>query len=246
MHAWRELGADARLAIRQLVHRPGYASLAILTLALGLGATVVLGSVVRAVLLRPLPVTDERAVRVFWSDYNWRGVEFDYLTERTRAFSALAAYSDELTALRTGDGSTVITATVASAGLFDVLGASPLLGRTFRPGEDRPGHEPVVVLSYRLWQDQFAGDPSIVGRRVVLDGAATTVIGVMPASFWFPTPDYRLWRPLDLDPSSGMYQGNGWLVLLGRVRPGVTEAQLTDDVSAMAAALGERFEYPAA
>ncbi len=238
--------SDVRHALRQLARRPGYASLAILTLALGLGATVALGSVVRSVMLRPLPVADEGGVRVFWSDYNWRGVEFDFLASRTRAFSRLAAYSNEVSALRTPDGSRLLPTAVVSAGLLDLLGTPPLLGRTFREGEDRPGREAVVVLSYRLWQDTFDGAPDIVGRRVVLNGVPTTVIGVMPASFWFPSPEFGLWQPLNLDPASGQYQGNGWLVLLGRLRAGLSEQQVDGDVASMAAALGERFEYPAA
>jgi len=241
-----DLAADVRHAVRQLRRHPGYSGLGILTLALGLGATVALGSVVRTVLLRPLPVADEAAVRVFWSDYNWRGVEYDYLAERTTTFSGLAAYSSELTSLRTETGSTSLATSVTSANLFDVLGAAPLLGRTFAAGEDRPGTEPVTVLSYGLWQEQFGSDPGIVGRRVTLDGRPVTVIGVMPRDFWFPSPEYRLWRPLNLDPATALYQGNGWLVLLGRLKAGTTPAQVDAEVDRMAAALGERFEYPAA
>lgn len=241
-----DAAADVRHALRQLRRRPGYSGLGILTLALGLGATVALGSVVRAVLLRPLPVADEAAVKVFWSDYNWRGVEYDFLAERRGAFAQLAAYSSVLTSLRTETGGIALATAVVSANLFDLLGTAPLLGRTFAPGEDRPGREPVVVLSHGLWQEQFGGDPAIVGRRVTLDGSPVTVIGVMPPEFWFPSPEYRLWRPLMLDPATGPYHTNGWLVLLGRLGAGVTAAQLDAEIVGLAAALGERFVYPAA
>lgn len=238
--------ADLGHAFRQLRRRPGYSALGIGTLALGLGATVALGSVVRSVLLRPLPVAEEAQVQVFWSSYNWRGVEFDFLAERIQAFSSLAAFSNSLASLRTDAGNAVVQTGVVSAGLFDLLGTAPFLGRTFVSGEDRPGSEPVTVLSYGLWQERFAGDPTIVGQRITLDGAPTTVIGVMPRGFWFPTPEDRLWTPLNLDPASGNYQGNGWLVLLGRLKAGISPARMQEDLVAMARDLGDRFEYPAA
>ncbi|MBX3147240.1 MAG: ABC transporter permease [Gemmatimonadales bacterium] len=242
----RDLGTDVRQALRQFRRRPAYSVLGVLTLALGIGATVGLFGVVRAVLLRPLPVADESALRVLWMDTSWRGVEFDFLQERTSAFSRLAAYGSDGTTLRTEAGSTVLLAGAVSAELFDVLGSAPALGRTFRAGEDRPGAERGVVLSHRLWQRQFGADPAILGRAIVLDGRSTTVIGVMPRDFYFPTPEYDLWSPLDLDPASGRYQGNGWLVILGRLRPGTTPAQEQHELATFTQALGERFTYPAA
>ncbi len=242
----RDFGADLRHAFRQFKRKPGFSALGILTLALGLGATVGLTGVVRSILIRPLPVTEESRIRVFWAPFEWRGVEFDYLRERVRAFSALAAYSSDATTLRTDAASSVLLMGVTSAELFDVLGAKALMGRTFRSGEDRPGAGPVAVLSYGMWQQELGGDQAIVGKRIVLDGSPTTVIGVMPRGFFFPTPEYRLWRPLDLNPASGQYQGNGWLVLLGRVKPGIADAGVSDDIQALARSLKERFTYPAA
>jgi putative ABC transport system permease protein len=104
----------------------------------------------------------------------------------------------------------------------------------------------VTVLSYGMWQQELGGDKAIVGKRIVLDGRPTTVVGVMPRGFFFPTPEYRLWKPLDLDPASGQYQGNGWLALLGRAKAGMSEAAIADDIQALARSLGERFTYPAA
>lgn len=242
----RDGATDVRHALRQFRRRPAYSALGILTLALGLGATLGLFGVVRSVLLRPLPIADEAGLRVFWNDYDWRGVEFDFLQERTRAFSRLAAYSADGASFRGEAGTSVILNGVASAEFFDVLGARPLMGRTFRAGEDRPGAEPVAVLSYGMWQQELGADPAVIGRRIVLDGRPVTVIGVMPRGFFFPTPEFRLWTPLPLDPATGSYHGNGWLVLMGRVRPGTAPNQVDDDVAAMARALGERFTYPAA
>jgi hypothetical protein len=102
------------------------------------------------------------------------------------------------------------------------------------------------VLSYGVWQQELGGDPAIVGKRIVLDGTPTTVIGVMPRGFFFPSPEYRLWKPLDLDPASGMYQGTGWLVLVARTKPGLDDAAVQSEVNRLALALGEQFTYPAA
>src|ERR1043165_7683607 len=178
----RDALGDVRHAVRQLRRRPGFTFLAVATLALGLGATVALFSVVRGLLLRPLPVAREAGLQVFWSDWDGRGSEFDFVKERARVFSGLAAYTAEGLAYRTDAGSTVVLTGVPSAGLFDVIGARPLLGRTFAPGEDRPGAEPVVVLSWAMWRQELGGDPGVLGRRIILDGTPTTVIGVMPRS----------------------------------------------------------------
>jgi predicted permease len=242
----RDLGGDFRYANRQMLKNPAFAALAALTLALGIGGTVALGSVAHGLLIRPLPVHDEDRLVTFWSDYNWRGVEFDYVRERAQAYQGLAAWSNQSYTLRTADGSSWISATVASAELFDVLGVRPLLGRTFLEGDDRPGAEPVIVLSHGLWQQEFGADPGIVGQRVSLDGEPTTVVGVMPDGFYFPAPAMRAWTPLNLDPDDRGYQGNGWLVLTGRLAPGVSESQLQDDLASLAAQLGERFTYPEA
>lgn len=242
--ALQDLGADLRFASRQLRKHFAFSLLAALTLALGIGGTVAIFSVVDGLLLRPLPVRDEGALSVFWMDYNWRGAEYDFVRERTRAFPGLAAFSNEGYTLRGDERSSLIVATVASANLFDVLGAQPLLGRTFREGEDRPGAEPVVVLSWGTWQTELGGDRDVVGRRVELNGRPTTVIGVMPRDFYFPTPDMDAWVPLDLDPDDPAYQGNGWLVLIGRQGPGVTPARVDQDLTSLARALGERFDYP--
>jgi putative ABC transport system permease protein len=241
----RDLLTDIRHAVRQFLRRPGFSLLAIVTLALGLGATVALFSVVRGLLLRPLPVTDEEGIQVFWSDWDWRGSELDFVRERMRAFSGLAAWSAEgLTYRADGGASSLAMTGVVSADLFDVIGARPLMGRTFVPGEDRPGAEPVAVLSWGMWQQELGGDSAVLGRRVLLGGVPTTVIGVMPRGFYFPTPEYRLWRPLLLDPDSPVYRGRGWLVLAGRVKPGHTVEQANADVRAFAPSLKEQFDYP--
>ncbi len=237
---------DLRVALRQLWRRPAYTLLGVVTLALGVGATVALSSVAIGLLVRPLPVADEAGLQVFWSDFNWRGVEFDFVKERQRAFSGLAAYSNEGYTLRVAEQSSTVLATVASAELFDVLGVAPLVGRGFQPGDDRPGAAPITVVSHGFWQQELGGDPAVIGRRLEIDGAPVEVVGVMPRGFYFPSPVFRIWRPLPLDPSTDHYQGNGWLVLVGRERPGLTRGELDADVQSIARALGGRFTYPEA
>ena len=240
----RDALSDARLALRQFARRPGFTLLAVATLALGVGATVALFSVVRGLLLRPLPYEQEAQLHEFYSSYNWTGVEYDFIRERIKAFESLATYSAEGVTLTNEGGSVLLLSGVVSANIFDLLGVRPLMGRTFTPGEDRPGAEPVVVLGWGTWQQEFGGDPDILGKRIVLAGVTTTVIGVMPRGFYFPSPDFRIWQPLDLDPASGRYNNNGWLVLVGRARAGMSAARLHDEVQSIARDLGQRFPYP--
>ncbi len=244
--AAQDLKADLLFGWRQLRKNPAFTAVAALTLALGIGGTVALFSAVHGLMLRPLPFADEDRLVYFWSGGNWRGIEFDFVTEHVQAYDQLAAYSSAAEPFRNEDATSLLELSLTSAELFDVLGARPLLGRTFEPGEDRPGAEPVIVLSYGLWQQELGGDPGVVGQRITLGGVPTTVIGVMPEGFYFPTPQHRAWRPLVLDPATRNYQGNGYLRLIGRVKASVSPAQLEQDVGALATALGERFTYPEA
>ena len=244
--AFTDFGSDVRFAVRQLRKNPSFSLLSVLTLALGIGGTVALTSVVHGVLVRPLPIADDAEVVTWWSPYNWRGAEFDYVRDVTQAYSGLAAYSNNAYTLRGDDGATMMLATVASAELFDVLGVRPMIGRAFQAGDDRPGAEPVIVLSHPLWMQQFGGDPDIPGRRVDVGGTMRTVVGVMPEGFYFPTPEFDAFVPLDLDPNDSAYAGNGWLIIVGRLLPGLSEAQIETDLQRITTALDEEYDYPAA
>ena len=234
-----------RFAFRQWGKNPAFALLAAITLALGIGGTVGLFSVVHGLLIRPLPIVDEERVVAFWSEYNWRGEEYDLVKEVAPGFETVAAFSNEGYTLRSEQGGSLVLATVASAELWDVLGTPPMMGRTFVAGEDRPGSEAVTVLTHGLWQREFGADPEIVGSRIDLDGVPHTVIGVMPEGFYFPSPEMELFVPLDLDPADPGYAGNGWLVLAGRMAPGVRIDGLADDLAAITRVLDERYDYPA-
>jgi putative ABC transport system permease protein len=245
-----EFLADVRHATRQMRRRPIFSGIAVLTLGLGIGATVALFSVVSGLLLRPLPYPAEERVHVFWMDYDWRGVEYDFVRERSGVFESVAAFSTNgdpyRPSTRAAGGSLMLGFVVATSTLFDVLGARPLLGRTFSAAEDRPGAAPVIVISYGMWQQDLGGDPNVIGHQILLGGRATTVVGVMPKGFYFPTPEFRAWRPLQLDPGTPFYENVGYLTLVGRARAGAS-AQLTGrDIQRIARSLGERFTYVAA
>jgi putative ABC transport system permease protein len=240
----RDLASDVRHAFRQFRRRPAFTIAGTLTLAIGIGATVSLFSVVRGTLLRPLPVANERDLHVFWQEYSWRGIELDFLKSRLTAFDGIAAFTTNGYTLGLGDETVAALASVVSAEIFDVLGVTPALGRTLATGDDRAGAEPRVVLSWKLWQRRFGGDSSIVGRRLTIDGAPVTVVGVMPRGFYFPTPEIEMWRPLDLNPATPTYANMGWLVLIGRAKNGATTADVNANIKSMAAALSAEYNYP--
>ncbi len=236
---------DLRYAVRRLRSRPAYTLLAVLTLALGVGGTAAIFSIVRGLLLEPLPFTREEEVAVFWNPFDWTEAELLHLRPDFPGFRRVAAYRSEDVTLESGDGpARLLPGISASAELFEVLEVRPELGRVFQPGDDRLGGDPVAVLSHGLWQE-LGGDASgvsILGRRVQLDGIARTVVGVMPRGFWFPDPSVRLWLPEQLDPENQ----SGNYALVGRVAPGQSmEGEgMASALARITKRLGERFDYP--
>jgi putative ABC transport system permease protein len=234
---------DLRYAVRRLKSRPTYALLAVLTLALGVGGTAAAFGLVRGLLLNPLPYPAEERLGLFWASGGWSEREFLYLSPDWAGFSAVAAYQPRELPLRRGPESSpeLVTALATTAGLFDVLGVRPALGRGFEPNEDRPGAAPAVVVSHALFE-RLGGQPSVVGSTVELDGKTHTVVGVMPQGFWFPDPTVRAWvaEPLNEEDGSGNY------ALVGRRAPGTDGPALQLALERLASRLGERFKYPAA
>ncbi len=240
----QEVRGDARFAVRQMLRRPSSALLAAMVLGLGIGGTVALWSAVHGLLLRPLPYAAEERLLVFWSDGDWFEVEYDHVREHARAYDEIAAFTWTSSSLRLDEGTTLLEEGLVTGNLFDAIGAEPFLGRGLEPADGRPGAEKVVVLGYGFWSQEMGGDPEVLGQRLSLGGEPVTVVGVMPKGFFFPFPQVRAWRPLQIDPASGHYASNGYLALLGKVKEGVSAEQLEDDVASVAAALGERFDYP--
>jgi predicted permease len=235
------LKADARYSARRLWARPGYALLAVLTLALGVGGTASVYGVARGLLFEPLPYAHEREVGVFWKKTDWTHEEFLHIRAQVPGFREVALYRQRDVILRDGDQpARLVAALSASAELFDVLGARPMIGRGFRAGDDVQNAEPVAVLSFGLWVD-LGGDPAIIGRHVPIDAIPRTVVGVMPRGFWFPDPSVRIWTPEPLTPTSRSWNST----LLGRVAPDQDVRAMEGPVAQLTAMLDERFDYPA-
>jgi predicted permease len=235
-----ELRQDVRFAFRQLRRSPAFTAIAILTLALGVGANTAIFSVVRGVLLRELPYTEaDRLLRLF-STMNGRQTsvspaDFTDWRRDSKTFSALAA-SYESTVNLTGSGAAErFTQARVTANLFGVLGVRPVLGRTFVAGEDAEDAPRVVVLSDGLWRSRFGADPDIVGRSLTLDGFPTVVIGVAPASMRYPVP-VDMWLTTrfaqsDLAESS---RGARWIDVIGRLAPGASAEQAKGELATIA------------
>ena len=188
------LQQDVRFSLRTLASNPVFTAVAILTLAIGIGANTAIFSLVDGILFRPLAFpAPERLVSV---TATYPKGAFAALRERTRTLDVAAYTADQAFSL-TGSGEAVrLTGVAVSAELFDILGVRAATGRVFRTGEDLAGQDQVVVLSHALWQQRFGSDPSIVGRSITLDDTRRIVVGVMPAEFRFPTHATALWVPI--------------------------------------------------
>ncbi len=239
---------DLQYAVRQLRRSPGFAFTAMLTLALGIGATTAVFSVIDAVLLRPLPFPDpDRIVAVethATSGYTQPASYVGYRDERAQlsSFSAFAAYDTGSINFESPRGPVALHAVRGSDNFFDVFGMRPLLGRTYRSGEEQPGNNNVALLSHEVWQHEFSGDPAVVGKAARLDGVPYTIIGVMPADFAFPLGTRNaIYTPLHVPPTEATQRGSHWLPTLGRLRPGVTRQQAQADFSRVLATLGKAY-----
>jgi putative ABC transport system permease protein len=188
-----------------MLKKPGFILIAVITLALGIGANTAIFSVVYAVLLRPLHYPQPEQLITVWSaerdgrTWGLTAPEFFDLRERNQVCEEMAAYQTGAVNLVGGDEPERVAAASVSAGLFPLLGVQPLTGRVFLPEEDQPGQDRVVALSYDLWQRRFGAEPRLLGQQVNLDGLSRTVIGIMPRGFQFPNPEVGLWIPLALE-----------------------------------------------
>lgn len=232
---------DLKYSARRLATRPAYVWLAVLTLALGAGGTAAVVSVIRPLLLEPLPYAREADLGVLWMEGDWTEQEFLHLRPEFQGFQGVAAYMEIENTLETpGEPLRLLRAVASSAELFQVLGAGARLGRTFQQGDDLQGSEPVVVLSHAMWRD-LGADPSVLGRTLQIGGVARTVVGVMPQSFWFPDPTVQVWLAQPLDPENRV----GNYTLLGRVGPGASMDRMDGPLGAIVSRLQERFQYSA-
>ncbi|MCC6235730.1 MAG: ABC transporter permease [Verrucomicrobiales bacterium] len=242
-----------RYAMRQLLKCPGFTAVAVLTLALGIGANTAIFSVVNTVLLRPLPYSEpDRLVRIYseFPSFPNGGLrrfavsapEYLDLRRETKSWGSFDAWASGGVNVGGGAQPTRATATQLTGGLLPTLGARPLLGRLLTPEDDVPGGPPVAVISHGLWQRAFAGDRAIVGRDILVNGRSCTVVGVMPPEFQFPPGALdasELWAPLQIDPANPGGRSEHSLNLLGRLRPGVTPSQAQAELASLAKHWGE-------
>jgi putative ABC transport system permease protein len=240
---------DVRFALRQLRKSPGFTVTAILTLALGIGATAAMFSVLDTVLLHPLPyngvdrITQIRmkAAANYAQPASWQ--EYQDIRRLATSFSVVAGVSNGGgVTLTQGNQAIYLHRVQGTDNFFQLYGVRPLLGRTYLPGEDRNGKNDVAVLSYPVWQQYFGGRKNVVGEFIHLDGSAYTVVGVMPAGFRvrFDTPDV-IYTPLRLSADQIKSRGSFWLPVWGRLKPGVTATQATADMNHVLSELGKQF-----
>lgn len=234
---------DFHFGLRQLRRNPGFAVLAVLSLALGIGGNAAIFSVVSAVLIRPLPYRDPGEL-IDIADYYPPGA-IAAMQQWSRTMD-LAAVSPDIQLNLTGEGQAArLVGSAVSANLFSVLGTGAALGRTFRSGEDSPGEDRLVILSHALWQERFGGDPGVIGKQILLGGISRRVVGVMAADFMFPDSTARFWIPLRLDPrDANNYWGANFTPIIGRLRPGATPQAAQKEIRRMTARVRPLFPYP--
>ena len=246
---WLEqLTQDVRFAFRMLRKSPGFTAVAILTLALGIGANSSIFSLVNSILLRQLPYYDPQHLIALTGDSGWDDVfpEGAVVAMQARVKTMeIAAFSSTQKLNLTGVGEAVrLQGSAVSANLFSLLGVQPELGRFFAAGEDQPGRDNVVVVSDSLWRQKFSANPSILGSSVALEGVQRQIIGIMPPDFQLASSKSQFWIPLHLDARDvGAYWGGGFMPVIGRLRPGENLVQARAEIRALVPQLRRMFPW---
>jgi putative ABC transport system permease protein len=248
---------DIRYGIRMLMKNPGFTIIAVFTLALGIGANTAIFSIVNAELLRPLPFRDSGRLvsvatgnsRMHSSNGSSSYPDFADWRSQNQVFEKMAAYTDAAFTLTGQENPAHLEGASVSAEMFDLLGVSPELGRTFQAGEDEPNHH-VVIISDHLWKQQFGSDPGIIGRVITIDHTGYTVVGVMPPNFRYPLqrePE-AMWSTLsalnetsDNSPAMAQQRGAHFLSCIARLKPGVTLAQAQAAMDVIASSLSKQY-----
>ncbi|MBO0861136.1 MAG: ABC transporter permease [Chloracidobacterium sp.] len=237
---------DLRFGARMLLKQPVFTLIAVITLALGIGANTVIFSVVNAALLRSLPLPEPDRLVSFWHSAPAKGLPevllndalFAFYRDRSRTFEKMAAYEGARMTLTGGGEPELLVGASVTFNYFQTLGQEPLHGRVFLPQEDAPGKNNVAILSYGLWQRRFGGDRKVVGQVIKLDDLPMVVVGIMPQGFDFPNPSERpdqsdhmqFWVPYGLSPQ----KTSSWnLSAVGRLKPGVTPSAAQREIAAL-------------
>ena len=238
---------DLRYAVRVLFKSKGFTTIALLTLALGIGVNSAIFSVVNAIVLRPLPYPESDQLMVIWGNLHKTGLEEIEISalelrdfqQQSQAFDQIGAYSIEGMNLTGLDQPERLRGAAISANMFAALRVQPQLGRNFLDDEEQPGNDTRVILSHALWQRRFGGDANAVNKTIQLDGRTMTVVGIMPAGFHFPDKETEAWIPLAFTPDllEENNRGSHFLNVIARLKPGVTQAQAQADLNTVTARL---------
>jgi putative ABC transport system permease protein len=243
------LWQDIRFGLRTLAKSPGFTAVAIVALAMGIGANTAIFSIADAFLLKPVNVPDPEHLVVLaemapgqTKDTNSiSGANYVDWKAQAKSFESLSAYMwDDVNLTSPGALPEKVQGFTVSANLFEMCGEKPILGRTFSPEEDQPGHDGVVVLGQRLWERRFAGDPQIIGRELHIDGKPYTVIGVMRKGFDFPQTA-ELWLPMAFTPQQLQDRKNHFFLALGKLNPGATVVSANAEMKTIAKRLSDAY-----
>ncbi len=239
------IGQDTRFAARGLLKNAGFSTVVIVTLALAIGATTAIFSVVNGVLLQPLPYEDPGGLAVIWENDRATGTTreaasvpdyFDF-RDRTRAFTGIAMYAFGPATMSRDDGEPyLVDVAMVTHDLEEILGVAPQIGRGLNPAEDRPDGELVVVLSDEFWHVAFAADPGVLGRDIRIDDRSHKIVGVLPAALDFPAKGVDMCAPIQQSPTTSP-RSSHWVRLIGRLAPGITVAEANAEMVAIAADL---------
>jgi predicted permease len=246
---WDLLRQDLSYTARMLRRAPGFAITASLIVALGIGATTAAFSVTDFVLLRPLPFSEpDRLVKLYELTPGYRRLELSAANYRdwkqgSTVFESIGLYHQAAGNLIGTSEPLRVSGAAVSADLFPTLRVQPLMGRLFADSDDRAGAPGTILLSYRLWQTQFGGDPGVIGRQVLLDAESYTVLGVMPQAFRFPSSDELYWTPLRFDEQMYVDRNDNWHYGVGRLRAGVTFEQAQAEMNVLAARSKQQYPF---
>lgn len=241
---------DIRYGYRTLLKNPGFTAVAVLTLALGIGANTAIFSVINAVLLRPLPYEDPDRLVIVWEEASFAGFPRDTPApanyadwkSQNRVFDDMAAMASREFSL-TGDGEPEkVSAYIVTANFFPLVGIKPALGRSFLAEEDRPEANKAAMISYRLWQSRYGGERDIIGRTILLNGEKHTVVGVMPARFQFLQDAVDIWTPLAFTQQELANRGGHYLTVVARMKEGVSLDQAQADIQTITERIAR--DYP--
>ncbi len=229
---------DIRYGVRSLLKHSGFTAIAVITLALGIGANAAIFSVVNAVLLRALPFPNPDRLVMIWEDASFAGfprntpapANFADWKAQNQVFEETAAIADRSFNLTADGEPEKIEAYAVTANFFPMLGIKPTLGRAFLPEDDKPDANKVVMVNYNLWQKRYGGERSVIGREIVLDGEKYTVTGVMPAGFQLLDSHIGLWVPIAFTAEELAQRSSHYLKVIARMKPGVTLAQANADI----------------